>query len=268
MDEQIQRPSVDGNNVVRIAPNLASGSPLGLADADDIAYSYKDENGIIKKDKTVRDKINELVQKEINFDSISADKVIFEDNDTQVILSTVLESLSDYVSESSENATKAENAFSKVQQQVSLAEAKVTKINNASNLLDEIKTKYTNIEEVANNLQASLNINSEVRLISEQAYYQLDEAQKNNGTIYLLYSDSEYYFVVGISNSPVMGEVTGSDNHAYAGKTITLRAEPKTGYALDYWTNSNTSEQITGETITINASENIVYQAFFRPINS
>lgn len=223
------------------------------------------DNVIYDTNVTVKEKLDELAAAIANLEvpQIDASNVTYDNGTVQNTLDNVLDSLHEYVDSAEQSANSAASSYQNLQTSVLLAQSQVNQIQEAANDIAVIKTDYANINNIANNLQASLNLGNSVQVLTENAYNALTEEQKNNGSIYLLYNTTPSYMVIGVPTNWTMGIVNGSDNNAYSGKTVTLQALPNNGYVFSHWTNNIDSVQTTGSTLTITASRNIVYYAVF-----
>ncbi len=265
------------NQAAILKANNTSGA---LAIADDIAFSYTDNTTDEENNpqfvvvETVKDKIDNLDERITEIEegegiqgNITASDVTYNNGTVEDTLDNVLDSLGNYVDQAETAANTAQTAYQNVQTAAMLANSQVTQIQEAAQDLTVIKQDYTNINNIANQLQASLNVDANIQVLTEEAYAALTTEEKNNGSIYMLYNtitDGNHYMVVGIPFSPTMGIVRGSNNNAYEGQTVTLVATPNTGYTFTHWSNVDGEPiQVTGDTLTILASQNVIYMANF-----
>lgn len=201
------------------------------------------------------------------FETIDASKVTYQDTNAQMSLYNVLSSLNNYETSCSDSAASAKDSATQALKYSYDAKTSESNIESSKELLNTIKTQYSNISNIANDLQASLNVSgATIRVLTEEAYNQLSSDQMQDGTIYMLYNTNEndHYAIIGVSANTVMGSVTGSDTHAYLNTQVKLVPVPNTGYVFEKWMNSKDSTSNTTNPLIVTAAEDIIYTAHFK----
>ncbi len=200
-------------------------------------------------------------------ETVDASKVIYQDTNAQIALSNILGSLSEYETACSDSEKSAKEAETKALEYAYKAQTSESNIKSSKELLDTIKTQYANIDNIANDLQASLNVaGATIQVLTEEAYNQLSQDQIESGTIYMLYNTNEndHYAIIGVTANTVMGSVTGSNTHAYLNTQVKLVPNPNEGYVFEKWLNSEDSTENTTNPLTVTATKDIMYTAYFK----
>lgn len=143
----------------------------GIADASEIAYSYKTENGIEQIDKSVKDKIQDL---ETSGSSEVAERLDTLENNVSALRDLALDELT--------VRTYKESAASSAAQ---ASQDKQTIQDYANSVLGRISS----LESIAHDLQTSLIQDAEISVISEASYDQLTEQEKAN-RLFFIYSET------------------------------------------------------------------------------
>ena len=156
---------------LKVQQQIESSGYKGVADADQIAYSYKTENGIEVIDKTVKDKLDE--------------GEMFDQNTT--LKEKVVEMLDSehyaqsYAEDAEDAADRAEAAKQDI---INTIEAKKQEVITQFN---EQITKIQNIENAVNEFRDSFDADRQFQIMSEKQYNSLLSKDKDAGTIYFLW---------------------------------------------------------------------------------
>ena len=179
----------------------------------------------------------------------------------------------------SQYAARAEAASDAAQTSLETIRTKTEELtelkNEAASLNQATITKINMLDVIAQDLQATFNYDADFRLISREAYNQLElNGNVSSSTVYLIYDNvasqaSVTYYSVIVSTetgNTLQGTPIGTGSYA-ANSEITIAAVPKNGYQFDHWLIDG-SEVVTENptTLVVTGDRNAI--AFFQPISS
>lgn len=179
----------------------------------------------------------------------------------------------------SQYAARAEAASDVAQTSLETIRTKTEELtelkNEAASLNQATITKINMLDVIAQDLQATFNYDADFRLISREAYNQLElNGNVSSSTVYLIYDNvasqaSVTYYSVIVSTetgNTLQGTPIGTGSYA-ANSEITIAAVPKNGYQFDHWLIDG-SEVVTENptTLVVTGDRNAI--AFFQPISS
>ena len=168
---------------LKVQQQIESSGYKGVADADQIAYSYKTENGIEVMDKTVKDKLDE--------------GEMFDQNTTlreKVVEMLDSEHYAQSYAEDAENAANRAEAAKQdiINRQTAINTTAVTTVNTIETKKQEVITQFNeqitkiqNIENAVNEFRDSFDADRQFQIMSEEYYNSL--SNKDAGTIYFLW---------------------------------------------------------------------------------
>jgi hypothetical protein len=176
-------------------------------------------------------------------------------------------------------ASRAETASGAAQTSLETIRSKTEELtelkNQAASLNQATIGKINALEAIAQDLQATFSYDAEFRLISRDAYNQLElNGDVNSSTVYLIYDDTTsqasvtYYSVLVTTETGNTLEGTPIGTGSYAANSeITIAAVPKTGYQFDHWLIDGSDVVSENPTkLTVNAARSAI--AYFQPISS
>lgn len=258
----------------------ALASSAGTGTADDIIYEGS---------TTLKQKITSL---ENNLGT-TADRISYTytdgGNEVTTNVKAVLDSLKQSLASISDlpaielrlnqYATRAENASTAAQSSLETIRSKTEELtelkNQAASLNNATIGKINALEAIAQDLQATFSYDAEFRLISREAYNQLElNGDVNSATVYLIYDDTTsqasvtYYSVLVTTETgnTLQGTPIGTGSYA-ANSEVTIAAVPKSGYQFDHWLIDGSDVVSENPTqLTVNAARNAI--AYFQPISS
>lgn len=179
----------------------------------------------------------------------------------------------------SQYAARAEAASDAAQTSLETIRTKTEELtelkNETASLNQATITKINMLDVIAQDLQATFNYDADFRLISREAYNQLElNGNVSSSTVYLIYDNiasqaSVTYYSVIVSTetgNTLQGTPIGTGSYA-ANSEITIAAVPKNGYQFDHWLIDG-SEVVTENptTLVVTGDRNAI--AFFQPISS
>lgn len=176
-------------------------------------------------------------------------------------------------------ASRAETASGAAQTSLETIRSKTEELtelkNQAASLNQATIGKINALEAIAQDLQATFSYDAEFRLISRDAYNQLElNGDVSSSTVYLIYDDTTsqasvtYYSVLVTTETGNTLEGTPIGTGSYAANSeITIAAVPKTGYQFDHWLIDGSDVVSENPTqLTVNAARSAI--AYFQPISS
>lgn len=177
-----------------ISSQLASSGGAGIADASQIAFSYKEQGGYTVMDKSIKDMLENTI-----VDSNDIPYSYKEENGETVVDKTIKEQLdtlsqgADSIVQAAADATTAQQAISSMQTAI------VNQFNNNISQMDqkkntfesqvsELSTKLNSVINTAETLQYSFDNGTNFAVMSETAYNGLQNKQDN--VIYFLFDEN------------------------------------------------------------------------------
>ena len=224
--------------------------------ADRISYTYTDGgNEVTTNVKAVLDDLREALD---NIDDLPA----------------IEQRLAQYASRAETASGAAQTSLETIRSEEELNNFFQGK-NQAASLNQATIGKINALEAIAQDLQATFSYDAEFRLISREAYNQLElNGDVSSSTVYLIYDDTTsqasvtYYSVLVTTETgnTLQGTPIGTGSYA-ANSEITIAAVPKTGYQFDHWLIDGSDVVSENPTqLTVNAARSAI--AYFQPISS
>lgn len=221
--------------------------------ADRISYTYTDGgNEITTSVKAVIDDLKSALAGVNNLDEVEA-------------------RLAQYTSRSETAATAAQASLETIRSKTE----ELTELKNQAASLNQANIEKINaLDAIAKDLQSTFNYDADFRLISRDAYNQLElNGDVNSATVYLIYDDTAssvgvtYYTVLvnTETGNTLQGTPIGTGSYA-ANTEVTIAAVPKNGYQFDHWLIGG-EEVATENPKQIVVTGNISAIAFFQPIS-
>lgn len=176
-------------------------------------------------------------------------------------------------------ASRAETASGAAQTSLETIRSKTEELtelkNQAASLNQATIGKINALEAIAQDLQATFSYDADFRLISREAYNQLElNGDVSSSTVYLIYDDTTsqasvtYYSVLVTTETgnTLQGTPIGTGSYA-ANSEITIAAVPKTGYQFDHWLIDGSDVVSENPTkLIVSAARSAI--AYFQPISS
>lgn len=167
---------------LKVQQQIESSGYKGVADADQIAYSYKTENGIEVMDKTVKDKLDEG---EMFDQNTTLREKVLEMLDSEHYAQSYAEDAEDAADRAEAAAINAESQKDLVDsiasEKVAALDAKANQVEaNYQSQIQQINDIHTAINE----FKTSFEVDKDFAVVSQQEY---NNSTKNPGTIYFIY---------------------------------------------------------------------------------
>jgi len=260
-----------------------------VADLADAAVTGTADDIIYEGSTTIKQKIADL---ETNLGT-TADRISYTYTDGGNEVTTNVKAVLDDLREALDNiddlpaieqrlaqyASRAETASGAAQTSLETIRSKTEELtelkNQAASLNQATIGKINALEAIAQDLQATFSYDAEFRLISREAYNQLElNGDVSSSTVYLIYDDTTsqasvtYYSVLVTTETgnTLQGTPIGTGSYA-ANSEITIAAVPKTGYQFDHWLIDGSDVVSENPTqLTVNAARSAI--AYFQPISS